>query len=90
MKKLNLKFDGIYTGFLGSAWQIDIISEFIDDFTGSGETLVVVDPVLGDNGALYSTMDQDMVRKMRQLITKADIITPNFTEAAFLLNSLEL
>ncbi len=85
-KKLHLKFDGIYTGFLGSARQIDIISEFIDDFTGSGETLVVVDPVLGDNGALYSTMDQDMVRKMRQLITKADIITPNFTEAAFLLN----
>ncbi|ATW28653.1 pyridoxamine kinase [Candidatus Formimonas warabiya] len=85
-KKLNLDFDCIYTGFLGSSRQISIISKFIDDFVSKKDTLVVIDPVLGDNGNLYSTMGQDMVEQMRTLIKKADMITPNFTEAAFLLD----
>lgn len=83
-KKLNLEFDCIYSGFLGSPRQIKIVSDFVDYF-GNKDNLVVVDPVLGDNGSLYGTMGQEMVTEMRKLVSKADIITPNFTEAAFLL-----
>ncbi|MCY6371700.1 pyridoxamine kinase [Clostridium ganghwense] len=84
-KELNIDFDCIYSGFLGSTKQIDIISGFIDDF-GTEENLVVVDPVMGDNGKLYDTMGTDMIESMKKLVSKADVITPNFTEAAYLLN----
>lgn len=84
-KDLNLHFDCIYTGFLGSTRQIDIVSDFIDWF-GTGDNLVVVDPVMGDNGDLYSSFQQDIVPQMKRLVAKADLITPNFTEAAFLLD----
>lgn len=84
-KKEKIEFDCIYSGFLGSSKQIDIISNFISDFKRQ-DNLVVVDPVMGDNGALYQTMNNEMVVKMRDLIRNADIITPNFTEAALLLN----
>lgn len=83
-KKLNLEFDCIYSGFLGSPRQIKIVSDFVDYF-GHKDNMVVVDPVLGDNGHLYGTMGSEMVTEMRKLVSKADIITPNFTEAAFLL-----
>jgi len=85
-KKLNLRFDGIYSGFLGSADQIRIVSNFIDAFD-NGDTLVVVDPVMGDDGVLYKTYNNEMQKKMRQLVSKAHIITPNMTEAAFLLEN---
>nr|WP_205842230.1 pyridoxamine kinase [Natranaerobius trueperi] len=88
-EKLNLDFNCIYSGFLGSPRQVDIISDFIDKFAirnGYTDTLVVVDPVMADEGELYSTMDQEMVKRMRDLVGKADIITPNFTEAAYLLD----
>ena len=84
-KELSLVFEGIYTGFLGSPEQVDIISKFIKDFSNKN-TLVVIDPVMGDNGKLYGTMDDKMVQKMRKYISLAHIITPNFTEAAHLLN----
>lgn len=84
-KELEIKFDCIYTGFLGSPRQIDIVSRFINDFRDK-DALTLVDPVMGDNGVLYDTMNKDMVEKMRHLIGQADIITPNYTEAAFLLN----
>lgn len=84
-KKLNLNFDCIYSGFLGSPKQIEIIGKFVEDMKKE-QTLVVVDPVLGDHGKLYATMSDEMVQKMKILIEKADIITPNFTEAAFLLD----
>lgn len=83
--KLGLKFESIYTGFLGSECQINIISDFIAKFSIK-EQLVVVDPVLGDNGVLYQSMNKKMVEKMKGLIQLADIITPNFTEASFLLD----
>ncbi|NLT95870.1 MAG: pyridoxamine kinase [Clostridia bacterium] len=83
-KEINIRFDCIYSGFLGSARQINIISKFIDDFSVHNP-LVVIDPVMADDGELYSTMDMEMVKNMRYLIQKADIITPNYTEAAFLL-----
>ena len=83
-KELNIDFDCIYSGFLGSERQIEIVSGFIDDF-GTEDNMVVIDPVLGDNGNLYSTMDQGLVEGMKRLVTKADIITPNFTEVSLLL-----
>lgn len=84
-RTLKLKFDCIYSGFLGSERQIDIVSDFIDEFDDEN-TMVVVDPVLGDNGKTYATITEDHVKKMRSLVEKADIITPNFTEMALLLD----
>ncbi|UYO99545.1 pyridoxamine kinase [Oceanotoga sp. DSM 15011] len=83
-KSLNIDFDCIYTGFLGSPKQIDIITDFIDYFK-KNDNFVVIDPVMADNGELYATMTEEMVMKMKNFIKKADIITPNFTEACFLL-----
>lgn len=84
-KKLDLVFDAIYSGFLGSAAQIDIVARFIDDFRTS-QSLIVVDPVMGDNGRRYSPISETMVSEMRMLVQKADIITPNLTEVFLLLN----
>jgi pyridoxine kinase len=84
-KELGIHFDAVYSGFLGSFRQIDIVQEFIRDFSQEDQ-LVLIDPVLGDNGRLYSTMDASMISKMRGLVEHADVITPNFTEAAFLLD----
>ena len=83
-KKLELEFDCIYSGFLGSPKQIEIVADFID-FFGKKAKFTVVDPVMGDNGKLYSTMGNEMVVGMRKLIKNADIITPNFTEVIYLL-----
>ncbi|SDD05809.1 pyridoxine kinase [Williamwhitmania taraxaci] len=83
-ERLNLQFDGIYSGFLGSFRQIEIVSDFIRRFR-TKQTLVVVDPVMGDDGVLYGPMTPEIVSGMRQMISLADIITPNITEAAFLL-----
>ena len=84
-KLLNLEFDCIYSGFLGSIRQIEIVLDFIDYFS-SKDNLIVIDPVMGDDGKLYSTMNKNMISQMKKLVNKADIITPNFTEATFLLN----
>ncbi len=78
-KKIDLKFDAIYTGFLGSAAQIDTVAHAIDMF--GGDCPVLVDPVMGDDGKIYSTYTDEMCRRMRELCRKADIITPNLTEA---------
>ena len=83
-KKLAVSFDAIYSGFLGSHKQIRIVQEMISTFT-DGTQLVVVDPVLGDNGKMYGPIDTKMVSEMRELIQTADIITPNLTEVALLL-----
>jgi len=82
-KKLDLEFDGIMTGFLGSAKQISIVEDFIQQFRTAG-THVLVDPVMGDNGRIYPTYTEKLCRDMRRLIAYADIITPNLTEACFL------
>ncbi len=84
-ESLGLNFDAIYSGFLGSSRQIEIVASMIHRFK-TEKTLVVVDPVMGDDGVLYGPMTPDIVDGMRQLIAHADIITPNITEAAFLLN----
>lgn len=83
-EKLGVNFDAIYTGYMGSPRQIEIVCGFIERFRRD-ETLVVVDPVLGDNGHLYSKMTQEMVEEMRRLACRADVLTPNLTEAFALL-----
>ena len=80
---LGLKFDSIYSGFLGSEAQIERVEKFIDVFAKEGAP-VLVDPVMGDDGELYSTYTKELGEGMRRLVKKADIITPNYTEACFL------
>lgn len=84
-KELELGFDAIFSGFMGSTKQMDITGEFIRTFRKDG-CLAVVDPVMGDNGKTYRTYTQEMCRKMVELSKQADIITPNRTEAAILLD----
>ncbi len=88
-QRLSLSFAGIYSGFLGSAEQIGIVRDFITAFR-TDNTLVVIDPVLGDDGKIYDTMDDCMVEGMRGLIASADVITPNITEAGLLLGKSAL
>lgn len=82
-EKLGLRFDGILTGFLGSPEQISIVQDFLRRFHAPG-TIVVVDPVMGDGGALYPTYTEELALGMRALVREADIITPNLTEACHL------
>lgn len=82
-KKLDLRFSGICSGFLGSREQIHIVTDFFRNFKSDG-TLIIVDPVMGDYGKLYSTYTRDMCEEMKQLVTYADILTPNVTEACIL------
>lgn len=83
-KSINLRLDGIHTGYLGSFEQIDMVSSFIDDFRRPS-TVVIIDPVMGDNGKLYSGFTQDFVKAMTNLCKKADVILPNMTEAFYML-----
>ncbi len=82
-EKLNLKFDAIYSGFLGSAKQIDCVLESAKLKSENGYFLV--DPVMGDNGTVYKTYTDEMTKRMNELCHIADCITPNVTEAAILL-----
>ena len=84
-KAQGFRFNAFYTGYLGSPEQVQVVSELIQDFRRPND-LIVVDPVLGDNGHLYKGMDEEMVGQMRQLIKLADVITPNMTEMFLLLN----
>lgn len=84
-EKNGLAFDGILTGFLGSAAQVEIVCEFMDRFR-TEETLVMVDPVMGDYGRLYPSYTEELCREMRRLLRYADVVTPNLTEACELLS----
>lgn len=84
-QRLGLQFDAVYSGFLGSPAQAEIVSECFDSMLMPGG-LAVVDPVLGDNGKLDPTQTQEMVESMRWLSARAGCITPNITEAALLLD----
>ncbi|MDD2220930.1 MAG: pyridoxamine kinase [Clostridia bacterium] len=76
-QKLNLQFNAIYSGFLGSEQQIEFVLKFANTFSST----LIVDPVMGDLGQIYTTFGPDFCNKMRKLIAQADIITPNLTEA---------
>lgn len=82
-KKEGLEFDAVYTGYLGSVEQIDLVCKAVDTF-GSDKTLLIVDPVMADHGRLYAGFPETFPKEMVRLCTKADIITPNITEAAFM------
>lgn len=82
-KKLNLKFDGIVTGFLGSHNQIAIVEEFFKNFK-TEDNIVVIDPVMGDYGNLYPTYTDETCQEMKKLVKYADILTPNLTEACII------
>ena len=82
--QLGLTFDAIYTGYLGSFEQLRLVSEIFETFK-SPDNLIVIDPVMADNGVLYGGFSTDFPKGMAELCGKADIIIPNLTEAAFLL-----
>ncbi len=83
-KSLNIKFDALYSGFLGSFEQLDIVSEIFDDFKEK-DNLILVDPVMADNGELYKIFKPEFALGMKELCKKADIIVPNITEASLLI-----
>ena len=84
-KTLGLKFDCIYSGYLGSQSQIDLVLQIKKEFlTENG--IFVVDPVMGDGGKLYAGFQGEYVNKMRSLCQQADFILPNLTEACYLAN----
>jgi pyridoxine kinase len=83
-KSLGIQFDAIYTGFLGSFEQLDLVTNFFESFK-TEDNILLVDPVMADNGELYKIFSPEFAVGMCQLCKKADIIIPNFTEAALLL-----
>ena len=83
-KKEGITFDAIYTGYLGSFEQIDLVGQFFDQFGGK-DTLVYVDPAMADNGVLYTGFTPEFAKEMGKLCGKADVIVPNLTEASFML-----
>lgn len=83
-KSLDLHADAIYTGYLGSFRQLELVGQLIDTFR-SGDTVVLIDPVMADNGVLYASFTQEFVRGMAALCGKADVIVPNLTEACLML-----
>ena len=84
-KNLKLEFDGIATGFLGSKEQVDIVIDFIQSFR-TDKSIILIDPVMGDNGELYKTYTPEMCEKMKELVKFATIITPNLTELCTILD----
>ena len=83
-KKRRAEFQGIFTGYLSSEQEVKWVEGFIDEFRKE-DTLILVDPVLGDEGKFYRGFGDEMCCAMRNLCKKADVITPNLTEALFLL-----
>ena len=83
-KTLNVHNDGIYTGYLGSERQLDIISHVFDELC-TEQTLIAVDPVMADNGSLYPAFSEDFPAGMARLVAKAHVAIPNITEACLLL-----
>ena len=82
-KESGLGFDAVYTGYLASAEQIDYVCAFFDAFRQEGG-MVVVDPVMADNGKLYPAFGPDFPAQMARVCAKADLILPNLTEASLL------
>jgi len=81
-KREGLGFDAIYTGYLGTFEQIDLVAHAMDML--DGEKKIIVDPAMGDNGRLYPSFDEAYAKKMATLCAKADMIVPNITEACYL------
>lgn len=82
-KSEGIRFDAIYTGYLGSAEEIEIAKRIFDEF-GGDDTMIFIDPVMADNGKLYPAFDMEYAKLNAGLCGKADIIVPNLTEACFM------
>ena len=85
-KTLGIRFDIVYSGYLGNIKQIDTVKRIKNEFL-TEKGLFIVDPVMGDSGKLYDGFDIDFVNKMRELCAVADYILPNLTEACLLANA---
>lgn len=83
-KELNLSFDGLYCGFLGSPEQAVIVEEFLEMFR---PPIFLLDPVMADHGRLYSSVTEEHCLRLKKLAAHADILTPNLTEACLLTNT---
>lgn len=83
-KSLGLRVDSFYTGYLGSFEQLELVSKLFD-MLRNDDTLIFIDPVMGDNGKLYAAFSQEFAFGMAKLCSKADIIVPNLTEASYML-----
>ena len=84
IKELGIDFDAIYSGYLGSFTQIELVEKFFKDFKRDN-TVILIDPVMADNGKLYTGFTLEFAARMTKLCRIADIISPNLTEASFLL-----
>lgn len=84
-EKEGIKFDGIYTGYLGSVKQIGYVKDILDTM-GTDGAIRIVDPAFADNGKLYPIFNQEYVDAMKTLCPSADVLVPNITEACFLAN----
>lgn len=84
-KKENIRFDAFYTGYVGSIKQLEYISDIMDELR-KPDSIIIVDPVMGDKGKLYPGFEPSFAKEMAKLCKKADVIVPNLTEAAFMLD----
>ena len=82
-KKEGFHFDAIYTGYLGSAEEIEIAKQIFEMFKAD-DTMIIIDPVMADNGKLYPAFDMDYAKRNAGLCSYADIVVPNITEACFM------
>lgn len=82
--ELDIDFDAIYTGYLGSFRQLSLVSELIDRHR-TDDCMVVIDPCMADHGRLYTGFTMEFASAMAELCTKADLVLPNLTEACFML-----
>ena len=83
-RKLVLVFDGIYCGYINSPGQFIQLRRFMEVQLASGDPLILIDPVLGDNGHRYRLVTEETCRNMREFASFATILTPNLTEACLL------
>lgn len=86
-KKLDLSFDGICSGYLGSVDQIAMVEDFFKHFK-TDTNVIIVDPVMGDNGKIYASFSKEIPGRIRELVKHANIITPNLTEACIITDTL--
>ncbi len=82
--KEGFRFDALYTGYLGSLRQIEIVKSYFKAFAGEG-TVKIVDPAMADNGNLYVGFDKAFAKGMASLCAESDIALPNISEAVFML-----
>ncbi|MBQ7678713.1 MAG: pyridoxamine kinase [Butyrivibrio sp.] len=91
-KEIGLSFDALYVGYLGNARQAEPVRQMFQTFGGTkpdgSQTIRIIDPAMADNGKLYRGVSSDMIGAMRRLVSLADVITPNLTEACLLTGTM--